>query len=215
MRILYLIASPRLDSYSKALADAFLERFRQVHDDVEVDAFDLFRDNLPAFTAPSARAKYAVMGGSEPVDDAGRAWRDVIAVVERLKAAELLLIAAPMWNFSIPYTLKQWIDVIVQPGLTFNYDADTGYTGLITGRPAVLALARGGDYSPGSPTAEYDMQRPYLREILRFIGFEDIRPVIVQPTLQQGPDIAAAQLDDALGKIRALAETVPVAPQRT
>ncbi len=209
MRILYLVASPRGDSYSKKLADAFLERVRQVHDDVEVDAFDLFHDELPAFEAPSAAAKYAVMGGWEPLDEAQAAWQDVIAVVDRLRAADLLLMAVPMWNFSIPYALKHWIDIITQPGLTFTYAPDTGYRGLITGRPAVLALACGGDYSPGSPTAEYDMQLPYLREILGFIGFEDIRPVIVQPTLLQGPDVAAERLDAATADIRALADDLP------
>jgi len=213
MRILYLIASPRPDSYSKKLADAFVQRCREVHHDVEVDTFDLFRDDLPAFVAPSVEAKYAVMGGGEPVDGAGRAWQGVIAVIERLKAADLLLIAAPMWNFSIPYALKQWIDVITQPGLTFTYAPATGYTGLITDRPAVLALARGGDYSPGSPTAAYDRQLPYLREILGFIGMEDIRHVIVQPTLQQGPDVAADHLDAAMEKICALAEEVRVTPR--
>jgi FMN-dependent NADH-azoreductase len=77
--------------------------------------------------------------------------------------------------------------------LTFSYTPQEGYKGLVTGRPAVLVLARGGGYAPGSASESYDMQKPYLELILRFIGFTDIRTVIVEPTLA-GEEAAAKAL---------------------
>ena len=205
--VLHVQASPRgYQSYSSRLAAAFLARLTQVNPDMHVDTLDLFDANLPEFAAPAAKAKYAVMAGETPTDDAGLAWKKVIAEVARLKAADRVVISSPMWNFSIPYQLKHWIDVITQPGLTFSFSPDTGYTGLITGRPAALLLARGGAYAPGTPTQALDMQLPYLETVLQFIGFEDIHPIFVQPTLHGGPDTAAAKLAEAIDQAEQLAE---------
>jgi len=88
-----------------------------------------------------------------------------------------------MWNFSIPYRLKQYIDIIVQPGFTFTFDADKGYSGLVKGKPLQLLLASGGEYPDGTPMAAFDFQKPYLEMIFRFIGFTDIRSLRVEGTL--------------------------------
>jgi FMN-dependent NADH-azoreductase len=206
--LLHVQASPRADeSSSIQLARAFLVKLTELHSDLHVDTLDLFAADLPEFAAPAAKAKYAVMAGVEPTDEAGRAWAGVIDIVNRLKAADKLVISSPMWNFSIPYRLKHWIDIITQPGLTFNFSPETGYTGLVTGRPAALLLPRGGEYAPGTPTQGLDMQLPYLQTLLQFIGFEDIHPILVQPTLHAGPDVAAARLADAVAQAEKLAET--------
>ena len=146
------------------------------------------------------------MAGQEPRDEAARAWKRVVRVIDHFKAADKIVIAAPMWNFSIPYQLKRYIDVIVQPGLTFTYSPAEGYRGLVTGRPAMLILARGGEYPAGSETAAYDMQRPYLELILRFIGFERINTILVEPTLMQGPEVAERKVEEAIARAEAAAE---------
>ena len=97
------------------------------------------------------------------------------------------LLSLPMWNFGIPYTLKHYIDVLVQPGLTFSYTPSEGYKGLVTGRPAAAVYARGGAYGPGSGAENYDKQSDYLRHILGFIGLTDVKQIFVEPTLA-GPD---------------------------
>lgn len=206
-RILHISASPRGDqSDSRRLAEAFLARLGEVAGEIAVDTFELFDGDLPEFTAPAAAAKYAVMSGEEPTDEAGRAWADVIAVVDRLKAADAVVIASPMWNFSIPYRLKQYIDVITQPGLTFSYTPESGYTGLITGRPAALMLSRGGDYGEGTGLEQLDMQTPYLKLLLGFLGFEAIDTVVAQPTALGDPATVRARFAQALDEARALAE---------
>jgi len=194
--ILHVKASPRGEaSFSTRLAASFLEALLARRTEAEVDTLDVFV-GAAAFAGPAAEAKYAVLAGGEPADDAARAWKEVVATVERLKAAGLLVVSCGMWNFSVPYPLKQWIDVVVQPGLTFNY-TDEGPEGLLKGLPAVLLLARGGDYS--GDMADLDMQGPYLRAILGFMGIGPIESVVVEPTVAAGPDVAREKLAAATG----------------
>jgi FMN-dependent NADH-azoreductase len=101
--------------------------------------------------------------------------------------------------------LKDYLDVIVQPGLTFSFSPQTGYTGLVTGRPAVLVLARGGAYGSGTGAEAYDHQAGYLRTVFGFMGFTDIRTVLVEPTLHRGPEGAEAALAKAVDELRAIA----------
>jgi len=205
--LLHIQASPRGDrSASTRVARAFLARYGQAHPDDMIETLDLFSGEIPEFEAPEAAAKYGVMAGQEPRDEAARAWKRVVRVIDHFKAADKIVIAAPMWNFSIPYQLKRYIDVIVQPGLTFTYSPAEGYRGLVTGRPAMLILARGGEYPAGSETAAYDMQRPYLELILRFIGFERINTILVEPTLMQGPEVAERKVEEAIARAEAAAE---------
>jgi FMN-dependent NADH-azoreductase len=188
------------------VARGFLESYRKSHPGDEVRTLNLATADLMAFDAPAAKAKYAVMGGQEPKDAAERAWKQVIAVINDFKAADKLVIATPMWNFGIPYRLKQYIDIIAQPGLAFKVTPEGEFMGLVTGRPALLVLARGGTYPPGSPAAAYDMQRPYLEEILKFIGFKDIKVITVEPTLNEGPQVARKAVDEALVQAKAMAK---------
>jgi len=204
--ILHVQSSPRGDeSFSIRAAREFLAAVGKKHPEAKVQTLDLFSADIPSFTAPQAEAKYAVMAGEAPRDEAGRAWKRVIRVIDQFKSAELIVLSAPMWNFSIPYRLKDYIDVIVQPGLTFAYSPEKGYSGLVSGRPAVLILARGGDYSPGSGGEAFDMQKPYLEAILRFMGFSDVRTIVIQPTLMSGPEAAGRKLHEAVAAAKALA----------
>lgn len=200
--LLHLQASPRgRESASRQVARAFLEAYRAAHGGDRVETLDLFSAELPVFDAPAAEAKYALLGGPAPRGPAQEKWREVIAAIDHFKSADKLLISTPMWNFSIPYRLKHYIDIIVQPGLTVAVGPE-GYKGLVTGRPAMLILARGGSYPPG---AAYDMQKPYLELILRFIGFEDIRSLVVEPTLAEGPQVAGQRIEAAAAEARRLA----------
>lgn len=183
-KLLHINASPRVGSYSLQAAKVFLENFRRSHPQHGIERLDLFSADLPEFEAPEAAAKYAVLEGRAPQGPDAQAWARVIEVIDRFKSADLYVISSPMWNFSIPYRLKQYFDIIVQPGLTFTYTAEDGYKGLVAGKPMMLVLARGGAYGPGNPNDTSDFQRSYLETILRFIGFSDIRCLTVDGTLQ-------------------------------
>ncbi|TJX01023.1 NAD(P)H-dependent oxidoreductase, partial [Neisseria gonorrhoeae] len=122
---------------------------------------------------------------------------DAFAVAERLalrlSLADRVLISTPMWNFSIPYKLKQWLDVIIQPGLTFRFDPAQGYLPLLKDRPTVVILASGSDFVTGMNRGRIDMATPYLREVLRFIGINDVRFVPIGPTTGPAEPIRAAR----------------------
>lgn len=98
-----------------------------------------------------------------------------------------------MWNFGVPYKLKHYIDVLVQPVLTFSFTPAEGYTGLVTGKPVVAVYARGGAYGAGTGTEGYDKQSDYLRHVLGFIGFTDVKQIFVEPTLA-GPNAKEAAI---------------------
>lgn len=194
-KLLHIIASPRNDSYSTQAAEGFIAEVMRNSRGGEVETLDLTKANLPAFDAPSAKAKYAIMSGAAPQGPAEKAWARVKEIIDHFKSVNAYVISSPMWNFGVPYYLKQYIDIIVQPGMSFAYSPEKGYEGLITGKRAALFLARGSEYPPG---AAMDFQRPYLEMILKFIGITDFRTFVIGPTLAAGPDTANTKLKAAI-----------------
>ena len=165
---------------------------------------NLWKDYLPDFEGYILEAKYSRLGGRTLTDS----QRDAFAVAERiavrLALADRVLISTPMWNFGIPYKLKQWIDVITQPGLTFQFDPARGYLPLLEDRPTVVILASGSDFVTGMNRGRIDMATPYLRELLRFIGISNVRFVPIGPTA--GPaEPARAARQGARGRLAEIA----------
>ena len=207
-KLLYIQASPRQErSHSRAVADAFVQAYRVAHPEDDVETVNLFEAELPAFEGLALEAKYKILHGQAHSDEEKRAWRRVEAVIEQFTSADKYVLAVPMWNFAIPYRLKQYIDILVQPTYTFAFSPDEGYKGLVTGKPALVVYASGGDYSEGSGQEAYDMQKPYVEAILRFIGFSTIRSLAVQPTLASDPQVAADSQQAAIARARVLATT--------
>ena len=204
-KLFHLNCSPRADSESAAGARVFLDGFRKARPDWDIDVMNLWREHLPEFEGYVLEAKYARMSGRAFTDS----QRDAFAVAERiairLALADRVLISTPMWNFSIPYKLKQWFDVIVQPGLTFRFDPSSGYEPLLKDRPTVVIVASGGDFVTGMNRGRMDMATPYLREALRFIGISDVRFVPIGPTAGPAEPIKAAR-ETAHRRLRELAE---------
>jgi FMN-dependent NADH-azoreductase len=214
--VLHMVASPRMESYSTRVAQAFFNSYRQARPDDRIEVLDLFQADLPPFHAPQAKAKYAVMAGQAPRDEAETAWQAVIKTIDHFRGFDKYVLSCPMWNFSIPYRLKQYIDIIVQPSLTVAYSPGKGYTGLVTDRPLVLILARGGGYPAGNPCETFDFQESYLRAIFRFIGFTDIRTICIQGTLQSDREQIEAETHRAIAEASAAAaELAAAAPRPT
>jgi len=181
--ILYLKASPRGPrSHSIAVADAFLEAFLERNPDVHLTTRSLFEADLPAFDGPALQAKYSVIHRLTHDPAQRKAWESVTRWAEELKACSLLLMAVPMWNFGLPYPLKHYLDLVVQPGLTFEADK-TGVRGLAPDKPTFIAYSSGGNYPPQSPAQAMDHQKPYLEMILNYMGITNIRSVRVEGTL--------------------------------
>lgn len=197
--LLHISASPRGErSESLALADAFLDAYREINPDTEIQTWDLWDGTLPAFGPAAAHAKMAVFAGADPMGEQATAWRAARDAFDRFAAADQYLFSVPMWNAGIPYILKQFIDVVSQPGMVFTFDGENGYTGLLAGRRAAVVYTSA-VYGPGRPPSfGSDFQAPYLRDWLTWAGITDITEVAFRPNL--------ATADAEMGRRQALAE---------
>jgi FMN-dependent NADH-azoreductase len=195
-RLLHVSASPRgARSESLALAATFLDSYRELNPLDPVDTFDLWDGTLPEFGPSAAGAKMTVFGGGVPEGAEGAAWAAARATFERFDSYDRYVFSVPMWNAGIPYVLKQFIDVVSQPGMVFGFDPVDGYTGLLTGKKAVLLLTSA-VYGPGRPPSfGSDFQSPYLHDWLNWAGVLDVAEVQFRPNL--------ATADAAAGRERA------------
>lgn len=206
-KLLYIQASPRIErSHSIAVADAFVSAYKEANPKDEVVTMNLFKKDLPAFDGLTVQAKYTILHGLKHSPEELEAWKRVEEIIAEFKSADKYALAVPMWNFGIPYRLKQYLDIIVQPTYTFSFSPKEGYKGLVLGKPVFVSYSRGGAYEKGTPAEAFDLQTKYLQLALGFIGFTDIRTLIVEPTLA-GPDVAKQKREEAIAKAKEMAKS--------
>ena len=172
MHLLYIQSSPRGPrSVSIAVADAFLQAYRQACPELTVDTLNVWEENLPEFDQEAIGAKYKGIN-KEPMDPAEAAvWDKIQELAARFQRADRILLGVPMWNFAYPYKLKQLIDLACQRNMLFTYDG-TEYGPLLKTPRAFVIYARGGTYAEDSPTPAslFDHQKGYIDFWLKFIG---------------------------------------------
>ena len=203
-RLLHVNASPRgTASQSLALAQVFLETYTAEQPAAKVDALDLFEDDLPAFGTAAAAAKIAVFSGQTPTGEQAEAWSEARAVFDRFAAADAYLFNVPMWNAGVPYVLKQWIDIVTQPGWAFGFDPVSGYSGLLAGKKAAV-IYTSGVYAPGVPL-EFgaDFHSTFFNDWLRFVGITDVTQIRVAANALS--PTAGADMQNATEKARTIA----------
>jgi FMN-dependent NADH-azoreductase len=196
MNILHVTSSPRGSaSYSNRVATEVLTELRARNPGATVTVRDLALEPLPHIGEDFVAATRSPNG---PQTDAQRA---LLArsneLVDELLAADVIVIAAPMINFTIPTSLKAWIDYVARAVRTFRY-SEKGPEGLVTGKQVILVAARGGVYS-GAGNA-LDFQVPYLKGVLGFVGLTDIEVIEVEGTAY-GPDAAEKAVAAATAKL--------------
>ena len=202
-KLLHIIASPRgEESHTLEVSAAFSEAFLSTHKDWSIDELDLTKEALPALTLKRVDGKYVLLQGKELYGDLKEAWQDIIHHIERFKSADGYVISTPMWNFGVPYVLKQYIDIIVQPKYLFQYTAK-GVEGLIKNRKLLIIASRGGDYSAPAMCAA-DFQEKYLRFVFGFVGIDDIASVVAQP-MDMGLELQRQKIQEAQNKVRDIA----------
>ncbi|HEY9110449.1 MAG TPA: NAD(P)H-dependent oxidoreductase [Rhodanobacteraceae bacterium] len=167
------------NSASRNLSAAIVAHLRAEQPGIEVVRRDLAAQTLPHFTPVLAEGHPCVARNGEILDE--------------FMAADLVVIGAPMYNFTIPSQLKAWIDRILTAGKTFRYTAN-GPEGLAGGKRVIVASSRGGIYSEG-PAAAVDFQETYLKHVFGFIGIRDVEFVRAE-----GLNLGAEQRDAALAR---------------
>lgn len=187
-RLLHVEASPRGErSRSTMVARHLLDRLPGT----AVERFAVF-DALPAFDGGAIEGRYALIAGDTVAPEVAGDWARIGRMVEHFLSFDTWLFSVPMWNFGVPYRLKQYIDLLTQPGLAFGVDADGNVVGHAGGRTAVI-VASGALYTrPGSDLADVDHQVAYLDTWLRFIGVTAISVVRDQPTYRPADVVAQA-----------------------
>src|ERR1700743_142312 len=188
------------NSASRALSAEIVERQRALHPGLEVTHRDLAAD-AALHLSPAHLAAW--QGGA--VDDAllGADIKKGGGYLEELKAADIVVIGAPMYNFSIPSQLKAWIDRVVVAGQTFRYGAN-GAEGLLLNKKVFVASSRGNVYAPGSPAAALEHHENYLIGVLGFIGLTDVT-IVRAEGLAFGAEAKEAAMLKARANIAALA----------
>jgi FMN-dependent NADH-azoreductase len=180
--LLKLDSSPMGDrSISRKLTTKFAESWLMTHPGGKVIERDLTTLNLPVVDAFWVAAVYTPE--SSRTSDQNKALAASDSLINDLKQADEYVFGVPMHNFSIPSTLKLWIDQVVRAGKTFSY-GETGPKGLLTGKKATLLLASGGEYGKGSAMASFDFVTPYLQTVLGFIGITDVTIIAASGTAQ-------------------------------
>ena len=176
--LLRIDASPRGDySVSKTLGKHFTAEWEQAHPGGKVVVRDVAASPLPYVDLPWIAGAYSTPDQHTPEQKAAIKVSDEL--IQELFAADEILIATPMYNFSIPAALKAWIDHVVRFNVTFNAQ----YQGLTPpGKKVKIIQASGSDYGPGSPLESYNMASNYLKQILGFIGIKDVEVVLAGGT---------------------------------
>ncbi len=203
-RLLHIIASPRgEDSQSNSLANAYIKARTSAAPELSIDTLDLWQANLPEFDGDKAAAKMTFFGVGEMDSTRLTAWDQVAEITQRFIDADHYVFAVPMWNGGIPYKLKQYIDIITQPGLTFGFDPDAGYSGLLKNKKASVFYTSG-VYAPGvEPKYGSDFHSTYLSWWLNTIGVTDIETISFQPSLLTADP--AGDMELAVDKARQVA----------
>ena len=179
------------NSASRAVTAAVVAQLRAEQPALDVTSLDLANAPLPHLTL-------GAMG-----DEQGQ------SALEEFLAADIVVIGAGMYNFTIPSQLKAWIDRIVVAGRTFRYGAN-GVEGLAGGKRVIVALTRGGLYGAGAPAESMEHAETYLRGVFGFIGITDLE-VIVAEGLAMGDESRTAAMAAALDKAKIAASGVALA----
>jgi len=195
-------SAAREGSVSRVLVNHAVEQLRETHVGAVIVERDLGASPMPHLTS----GNLAGVRGTPSTESewAARALSDEL--IAELRAADTIVIGAPMYNFSIPSGLRSWFDYVLRAGETFSY-SEAGPQGLLGGKRVIVIESRGGLYSEG-PAKVIDFQEPYLRHLFGFVGITDVTFVHAEK-LGFGPDAreqalaaARAQLDQVIGSER-------------
>lgn len=178
--VLFVKANDRAieQAVSVKLYHAFLESYKNSHPEDTIIELDLFQEDLPYMNADMINGNFKAARGFDLTAEEQAAAQVSSKYVDQFIAADKVVFAFPLWNFTIPAVLHTYIDYLCQAGKTFSYTAQ-GPVGLITDKKVAILNARGGIYSEG-PAAAAEMSYNFIKNILDFFGVTDIETIIVE-----------------------------------
>lgn len=194
-KVLYIKANvkPEGESRTFKVSDSFIEEYKKNNPNDEIITLDLYKEKID-FLRPEDLGK--IFGAK---DDESRN-NPILKYAYEFAEADKYVIAAPMWNLSIPAILKAYIDYVSVTGITFKYTAN-GPVGLLNNKKAIHIVARGGEYGD----APYEMGDRYIKTILGFFGIQDIETLAIENLDLMGADVEG-KVNDGLEKAKDLAK---------
>jgi FMN-dependent NADH-azoreductase len=197
---------PSEASFSRQLTSEFVAQWRESHPDGRVIERDLAKTALSPVSAEWVSAVHTPELNRTPEQDAALKTSDEL--IAELQTADEYVFGVSMHNFSIPSSLKLWIDQIARAGKTFSYEGGVP-AGLLQGKKATFLVATGGVYEQGTPMAALNHIEPYLRSVFGFFGVKDVTFINVSGTARSrfGVDQATI-LQPALDSVRAQFQAV-------
>jgi len=194
-KLLYIEASPlKSRSHTVAVSQAFLDAYRVLHPNDEIERLDLWQVALPPFDAQTIEAKFAVLRRNEFTSEQFERWEAVRRVSRHFNSADKYVFSVPMWNFGVPYVLKHYIDVVTLPGENWTWSRDAGYGTILSGKRALAIYASANLHEQVGADSD-DFQKPFMRRWLRFIGVEDVHEITLAPTLSDPESVAALRAE--------------------
>jgi FMN-dependent NADH-azoreductase len=189
------------DSVSRVLVADAVSKLLEADPNMKVTHRDLGENPPPHLISQTLNG----VRGTASTDTEFAARRLSDELIGELKTADTVVIGAPMYNFSVPTTLRAWFDHVLRAGVTFKY-VDGAVRGLLGGKRVIVIESRGGLYSEG-PAQAIDFQEPYLRHLLGFIGITDVTFVRAEK-IGYGPEARTASIDAAKAQISEVVGTV-------
>lgn len=187
-------------SVSRQVSAAIVARLKAQHPEARLVYRDLASAPLGHLTGEHLAA---IFGGAQPArGDVQADLADGAAALDEFLAADVVVIGAPMYNFTLPTQLKAWIDRLLIAGKTFRYTA-SGPEGLAGGKRVIVAISRGGFYGPGTPTAALEHLETYLTGVFAFVGITDVE-FIAAEGVQVSPEHRDQALNTALARAAAI-----------
>lgn len=204
MKLLHIDTSIKATgSLSRHMSAAAVERLKRETPDMAVQYRDLAAHSLGDLTG----RVFEVHARDADIEDLDQAELSDLAesgkVLEEFMASDVIVMGVAFYNFTVPSSLKAWIDRICVAGKTFSFGA-SGVVGLARGKRVIVLLARGGIYGEGSPNARHEHAESYLRSIFSVIGIDNLE-VIAADGVDMSPELRAAALARAMGSIEMLA----------
>jgi FMN-dependent NADH-azoreductase len=198
-KVLFIKANSRPieQAVSVKLYHTFLDSYRESHPDDTIIELDLFEENLPYYDTDKINGMYKLANGIELTSSEKEATDTVNKYLNQFLEADKIVMAFPLWNFTIPAPLHTYLDYMGQAGKTFRYTAE-GPVGLLPDKKVALLNARGGVYSEG-PAQSSEMSVNYVNTLLNFWGVEDTTTVIIEGH-NQYPDRAEEIIEEGLQK---------------
>lgn len=171
MKLLHVDSSARKHSLSRAVSAGFVEVWKRAYPQGEVIERDLATGAVPHVTDEFVGAMHTPADQRTPAQHMELGLSDKL--ITEVKEADVILIGSPMYNFTISAPLKAWIDMVMRSGETVDF-TQRPPVGLLHGKKVIVITSRGGSYAPGTATAAFDFQEPYLRHVLNLMGLRDI-----------------------------------------